>query len=148
MPSEFLHIPPIYTLVGLYRLSTDPLIRQPVFDKIKHATLRGLIVGFVYAGASWKILRWFVKTFLVGGPGGWFGFGGARGRVAGSVGEKMGGGVWVGLGSFGTEIDLVLCEPVLALKIIADEVRHPPAYSITSNVSITEVLHLQESEDS
>lgn len=113
MPSEFLHIPPAYTLVGLYRLCTDSSIRGPVFDKVKHATIRGLVVGAVYAVGSWGILRWIVKTFLVGGAGSFFGFGGkATRKVAEAVGESRGGGVWVGLGGVGMNVDLVLCELV------------------------------------
>lgn len=110
MPSEFLHIPPLYTLVGLYRLSTDASIRGPVLDKIKHATVRGLVVGAIYAAGSWGVLRWIVKTFIVGGPGWFFGLGGARSKVADAVGEGGRGGVWVGIGSLGMHVDLVLCE--------------------------------------
>lgn len=110
MPSEFLHIPPLYTLVGLYRLSTDTSIRSPVLDKIKHATIRGLVVSAIYAVGSWGVLRWVVKNLVIGGPGGFFGFGGARGKVAGAVSESRGGEVWVGLGRFGVGVDLILCE--------------------------------------
>jgi hypothetical protein len=103
MPSEFLHVPPAYTLVGLYRLCTDPSIRGPVFDKVKHATFRGLVVGAVYTVGSWGILQWVVKTFIVGGPGAFLGFGGGASRkVANAVGESGRGGVWVGLGRFDT----------------------------------------------
>lgn len=109
MPSELLHIPPLYTLVGLYRLFTDPFIRQPVFDKVKHATIRGVIVAALYAAGSWKVMRWVVKTFIIGGPGIWFGFGAAKRRVEGSVGADAG-RVWVGIGGVGGEVDLVLCE--------------------------------------
>lgn len=113
MPSEFLHIPPAYTLVGLYRLCTDASIRGPVFDKVKHATLRGIIVGAVYAVGSWGALHWVVKTFIVGGPGSFLGFGGKASRkVAEAVGESGGGGVWVGLGRYGINVDLILCKLV------------------------------------
>ena len=111
MPSELLHIPPLYTLVGLYRLFTDPFIRQPVFDKVKHATVRGLVVGALYAVGSWKVMRWVVKTFIVGGPGIWFGLGAAKRRVEQSVGSGGAGKVYVGLGGIGGEVDLVLCAP-------------------------------------
>lgn len=108
MPSELLHIPPFYTIVGLYRLLTDEFIRQPVFDKVKHATIRGLVVGAVYAVGSWRVMGWVIRTFIVGGPGVWFGFNSAKRRVEESVGESSG-KVWVGFGGFGAEIDLVLC---------------------------------------
>ena len=110
MPSELLHIPPLYTVVGLYRLLTDRSIREPVFDKVRHAAVRGLIVGALYAVGSWKVMRWFVKTFVVGGPGIWFGLGAAKRRVQESVGASGGAGtVYVGLGGFGGQVDLILC---------------------------------------
>ena len=111
MPAELLHYPPLYTLVGLYRLLTDPLIRGPVLDKVKHATLRGIIVSGIYAAGSWNALDWFVRKFLVGGIG-WFGIGlgKARVKVGEAVKESSGGRVYVGLGGLGTEVDLVLCE--------------------------------------
>lgn len=105
MPSELLHFPPLYTLVGIYRLLTDPSIRQPVLDKIKHASVRGLIVGLVYAVVSWKPLRWFVKRFLVGEEWGWFGFRKAKEVIEGSEGGKT-----VVLG--GVEVDLILCASI------------------------------------
>ena len=110
MPTEILHLPPLYTLVGIYRLVTDPLIRQPVLDKIKHASIRGLVVGVVYAAGSWKIMSWFVRTFLVGGHR-LFGFGlGTRGKVGQAVGESASGIVRVGVGRWSIPVDLVLCE--------------------------------------
>ncbi|ORY34271.1 hypothetical protein BCR39DRAFT_575803 [Naematelia encephala] len=110
MPSELLHLPPAYTLVGIYRLVTDPFIRQPVLDKIKHASIRGIVVGVVYAAGSWKILDWFVRTFLVGG-GGWFG----RKQVEAAISKSDRGHVWVGLGQFGVSLDLVLYTHLLIL---------------------------------
>jgi len=111
MPAELLHFPPLYTFVGLYRLLTDPLIRDPVLDKVKHASLRGLVVSTLYAIGSWSTLNWFVRKFLVGGVG-WFGFGlgKARTKVGEAVKESNGGRVWVGLGEFGGYVDLILCE--------------------------------------
>jgi len=110
MPSELLHFPPFYTFVGLYRLLTDPLIREPVLDKVKHATLRGIVVSAIYTVGSWRTLDWFVRSFLVGGKG-WFGFGmgKARASVGEAVSESRGGEVNVGLGGVGLNVDLVLC---------------------------------------
>ena len=112
MPSELLHIPPAYTLVGIYRLLTDPFIRQPVLDKIKHASVRGLIIGLVYAAGSWKILDWIVRRILLG-RGGWLlGYGGTRAKVGDAVKESVGGVVKVGLRRLSFNIDLVLCRSI------------------------------------
>lgn len=102
MPSELLHFPPLYTAVGAYRLVTDPSIRGPVLDKIKHASIRGLVVGLIYAIVSYKPLRWFVQRFLVGEGWRWFGFRKAQAVVEDSVGGKV---VTIG----GIQVDLVLC---------------------------------------
>ena len=110
MPSEFLNIPPAYTLVGIYRLFTDPFIRQPVLNKIKHASIRGIIIGVVYGAGSWRVMDWFVRKFLLGRGGWFFGFGGARGKVGEAVKESVGGLVKVGFGRFSINVDLVLCE--------------------------------------
>lgn len=116
MPSELLHLPPTYTLVGLYRLLTDPTIRGPVLDKVKHATFRGIVMAGVWSVGSWGVMDWFVRKFLVsgrgagGGGGGWFGFGVGKG-VREAIGENIGEGrVWVGLGGVGGWVDLVFCE--------------------------------------
>lgn len=101
MPSELLHLPPLYTVVGLYRLLTDPSIRGPVLDKVKHASIRGLVVGLIYAIVSWQPLRWFVKRFLIGEGWTWFGLKKAQ-RV---VQEHSGGKVEF----MGVQLDIVLC---------------------------------------
>ncbi|WVQ97608.1 hypothetical protein IAU59_004722 [Kwoniella sp. CBS 9459] len=110
MPSELLHFPPIYTVVGLYRLLTDPSIRQPVLDKVKHASVRGLVVGGLYAGLSWKFLSWFVESFLAGHSGwGWFKSPEKARDVAG------GGVVHVGVGRLSVPVDVVLYTHLLIL---------------------------------
>ncbi|WVF70297.1 hypothetical protein IAT40_005086 [Kwoniella sp. CBS 6097] len=111
MPSELLHFPPIYTLVGLYRLITDPVIRQPVLDKVKHASIRGLVVGGLYAGLSWKFMSWFVEKFLVGQSGwAWFKSPEKARDVA-----PGGGVVHVGIGRFSVPVDVVLYTHILIL---------------------------------
>jgi hypothetical protein len=101
MPSELLHAPPLYTVVGAYRLLTDPQIRGPVLDKVKHASVRGLIVGLVYAVVSWKPLDWFIRRFLVGGQWTLFGFRKVKEVVEGHSDGKV---------KFrGIELDIVLC---------------------------------------
>ncbi|ORX37407.1 hypothetical protein BD324DRAFT_626069 [Kockovaella imperatae] len=114
MPSELLHIPPAYVLVGIYRLLTDPFIRQPVLDKIKHASVRGLIVGLLYSIGSWRILNWFVRKVLLGRAG-WLLGGGARARVGEAVKESVAGVVKVGLGPLSFHVDLVLYTHLLIL---------------------------------
>lgn len=112
MPSELLHFPPAYTLVGLYRLLTDPSIRTPVLDKVRHASIRGAVVALLYAASSWRILDWFIRRFLIGG-GGFFGLG--RGKVGEAVKESVGGLVTVGLGRFSFQVDLVFCKHPFSL---------------------------------
>lgn len=122
MPSELLHLPPSYTLVGLYRLVTDPSIRSPVLDKIKHASIRGLVVGVVYAAVSWRTIDWFIRAFLVEGSGsrlGWLGLGKKVEKVldgasAGGAGTGSGGGT---VRVAGVEMDLVFCECSSGLAI-------------------------------
>ena len=43
-----LQIPPSYILVGIYRLVTNQTLYKPAWDKCKHGTQRGLVVGFVW----------------------------------------------------------------------------------------------------
>ncbi|ODN90207.1 hypothetical protein L198_06225 [Cryptococcus wingfieldii CBS 7118] len=107
MPSELLHFPPLYIVVGLYRLLSDPSIRSPVFDKIKHATARGLIVGAVYAVFSWNFLNWVIRRFLMGGS--WW----KKGEEV--MKESVDGTVRVGLGRWGVTLDVVLYTHLLIL---------------------------------
>ena len=145
MPSEFLHFPPAYTVVGLYRLLTDPSIRKPVLDKVKHASVRGAIVALVYAAGSWRFLDWFIRKFLVGG-GSFFRLG--KGRVGEAVKESRRGQVHVGIGGLGLDVDLVFCgfherkrSPIRA------KVRHPSPDLTAPNILHPQILHLQESQD-
>ena len=43
-----LEFPPSYVLVGVYRLLTDKNLYKPAWDKCKHATSRGAIVGGIW----------------------------------------------------------------------------------------------------
>lgn len=43
---------PSYILVGVYRLSTDPLLRVPVWKKCKHGFIRGLVAGLVWVSVQ------------------------------------------------------------------------------------------------
>jgi hypothetical protein len=143
MPSELLHFPPAYTVVGLYRLLTDPSIRTPVLNKVRHASIRGIIVGLAYAAGSWKILDWFIRRFLIGGGGSFFGLG--RGRVGDAVKESVGGMVQVGIGRFSFNVDLVFCKSTTAYhgECLAYE-RYAHLDSFASNIIYTAVLRVQE----
>ncbi len=68
MPQDLLAFPPYYTAVGIYRLVTDVSLRSAVWAKVKHATVRGLIVGAVYTAVSYRAQRWFVGRGKVKPP--------------------------------------------------------------------------------
>ncbi|KAF8336535.1 uncharacterized protein EI90DRAFT_3144716 [Cantharellus anzutake] len=61
---EFLLFTPVYTLVGIYRLLTDPFIRVKVWDKIRHGVQRGILVGAIWTIGTFRIQRIFVSFFL------------------------------------------------------------------------------------
>ncbi|KAL0956563.1 hypothetical protein HGRIS_002700 [Hohenbuehelia grisea] len=63
-----LQFPPSYVLVGVYRLFTDKLLYKPAWDKCRHGTRRGLIVGLVWAVMTFKIQRKFIELFLANSP--------------------------------------------------------------------------------
>jgi len=139
MPSELLHAPPLYTVVGAYRLLTDPQIRGPVLDKVKHASVRGLIVGLVYAVVSWKPLDWFIRRYLVGGQWTLFGFRKVKEVVEGHSDGKV---------KFrGLELDIVLCTFPLPYQ---DELtlRHPPLDLVTPDIEHPPLLYLQKPKTS
>lgn len=46
-----LQFPPSYVVVGIYRLITDKTLSKPAWDKCKHGTQRGLMVGVVWVRA-------------------------------------------------------------------------------------------------
>lgn len=137
MPSELLHAPPLYTVVGAYRLLTDPSIRGPVLDKVKHASIRGIIVGLIYAVVSWKPLDWFIRRFLVGGQWSLFGFRKVKEVVEGHSDGKV---------SFrGVELDIVLCMSRASLIVFCGLIfRYAPFDSITANIIYPEILHIQK----
>lgn len=90
MPTELLAFPIAYPIVGLYRLATDASVRGPVLAKVEHAAIRGAIVGGLYAVFGWGFMDWVVKKWFVGGR----------------AGERT----YVGIGKWGFDVDLVLCE--------------------------------------
>ncbi|CEL62871.1 hypothetical protein RSOLAG1IB_10539 [Rhizoctonia solani AG-1 IB] len=68
MPQELLTLPPVYCVVGIYRLLTDPLIRKPVWDKCRHGVRRGGLVSLFWAALTWKLQKAFVGYFLLSTP--------------------------------------------------------------------------------
>ncbi|EJC98572.1 uncharacterized protein FOMMEDRAFT_161388 [Fomitiporia mediterranea MF3/22] len=65
---ERLAFPPIYVLVGAYRLLTDKNLYIPTWDKCKHGFVRGAIVGLGWATVTFNIQRTFVEVFLRNSP--------------------------------------------------------------------------------
>ncbi|KIY49168.1 hypothetical protein FISHEDRAFT_41591 [Fistulina hepatica ATCC 64428] len=63
-----MQFPPSYVIVGVYRLLNDPQLRKPTWDKCKHATRRGLIVGFAWAALTFGIQKKFIEVFLTNSP--------------------------------------------------------------------------------
>jgi len=63
--SRRLQFPPSYVVVGIYRLVTDRSLSQPAWDKCKHGTQRGLVVGFVWTCLSFHVQRKFIELFLI-----------------------------------------------------------------------------------
>ncbi|KAL1405979.1 hypothetical protein Q8F55_007662 [Vanrija albida] len=97
MPAELLAIPPAYTLIGFYRLCTDESVRQPVWDKVRHAAVRGAVVGAAYAVLGWGTMDWVVRRFIVGKKAA------ADGRVT------------LGSGTLAISVDLVFYTHILLL---------------------------------
>jgi hypothetical protein len=63
-----LEFPPSYVLVGVYRLFTDSNLYKPAWDKCRHATQRGAIVGAIWTVLTFSIQRKFIETFLKNSP--------------------------------------------------------------------------------
>ncbi|TFK32566.1 hypothetical protein BDQ12DRAFT_616860 [Crucibulum laeve] len=63
-----LEFPPSYVIVGVYRLFTDKLLWKPAWDKCKHATQRGAIVGTIWAVLTFGIQKKFIQVFLANSP--------------------------------------------------------------------------------
>jgi hypothetical protein len=63
-----MEFPPSYALVGVYRLFTDKLLYKPAWDKCKHATQRGAVVGAIWALLTFSIQKKFIEIFLSNSP--------------------------------------------------------------------------------
>ena len=47
-----MEFPPSYAFVGVYRLCTDKQLYKPAWDKCKHATQRGAVVGAIWVSVT------------------------------------------------------------------------------------------------
>ncbi|KAH8111962.1 hypothetical protein DFH11DRAFT_559530 [Phellopilus nigrolimitatus] len=65
---ERLAFPPIYVVVGAYRLLSDDKLYIPTWAKCKHGFLRGAVVGLGWAALSFNIQLKFVEIFLRNSP--------------------------------------------------------------------------------
>ncbi|KAI5114639.1 hypothetical protein M0805_000762, partial [Coniferiporia weirii] len=65
---ERLAFPPIYVVVGAYRLLTDKNLYGPTWLKCKHGFFRGTVVGLGWAALSFNVQRTFVELFLRNSP--------------------------------------------------------------------------------
>ncbi|KAF8816229.1 hypothetical protein BYT27DRAFT_7230035 [Phlegmacium glaucopus] len=63
-----LEFPPSYVFVGVYRLFTDKNLYKPAWDKCRHATKRGAIVGGIWAFLTFAIQKRFIGLFLSNSP--------------------------------------------------------------------------------
>ncbi|KAF5384442.1 hypothetical protein D9615_003409 [Tricholomella constricta] len=63
-----LQFPPTYVIVGVYRLFTDKLLYVPAWDKCRHGTRRGTIVGTIWAVLTFSLQRKFIEIFLANSP--------------------------------------------------------------------------------
>jgi len=68
MPQELLRYPPVYCLVGIYRLATQPGLRGPIWDKCRHGVRRGAVVGAFWTVFTFNAQRAFVAFFLLNSP--------------------------------------------------------------------------------
>lgn len=64
MPQETLTFPPLYCLVGAYRLVHDPTLWRPMWAKCSRAAKHASIVGFTWALLTWPFQKLFVYYFM------------------------------------------------------------------------------------
>lgn len=64
MPQETLSLPPLYCLVGAYRLAHDPLLWKPMWAKCSKATKQAAIIGVLWLVLTWPLQRLFVHYFM------------------------------------------------------------------------------------
>lgn len=49
---ERMEFPPLYVVVGVYRLFTDKNLYVPVWQKCKHGAVRGAVVGLAWVSRA------------------------------------------------------------------------------------------------
>ncbi|KAF9458785.1 hypothetical protein BDZ94DRAFT_1200543 [Collybia nuda] len=59
-----LQFPPTYVVVGVYRLFMDKTLWVPAWEKCKHATQRGALVGATWAVLTFSLQRKFIEIFM------------------------------------------------------------------------------------
>ncbi|CBQ68735.1 conserved hypothetical protein [Sporisorium reilianum SRZ2] len=64
MPQETLTFPPLYCVVGAYRLAHDPTLWQPMWAKCSKAAKHASVVALVWAVCTWPVQRLFVYYFM------------------------------------------------------------------------------------
>ncbi|TKY89058.1 hypothetical protein EX895_001589 [Sporisorium graminicola] len=64
MPQETLTFPPLYCVVGAYRLAHDPSLWQPMWAKCSTAAKHASIVALIWAVCTWPFQRLFVYYFM------------------------------------------------------------------------------------
>ncbi|KZT02069.1 uncharacterized protein LAESUDRAFT_730582 [Laetiporus sulphureus 93-53] len=60
-----LEFPPVYVVVGIYRLVTDEKLFKPAWKKCEHGLVRGMTIGVVWVATTFKIQRFAVRTFMM-----------------------------------------------------------------------------------
>lgn len=66
MPQEFLSFPPVYTVVGAYRLAHDPNLWRPMWLSVRPSLRRAAIAAMAWAVCTWPIQRLIVDVFMKG----------------------------------------------------------------------------------
>ncbi len=64
MPEETLSFPPLYCVVGAYRLLHDASLWRPMWAKCSSAAKQAGLAGMVWALLTWPIQRLFVRYFM------------------------------------------------------------------------------------
>lgn len=64
MPQATLEFPPLYTVVGVYRLCHDPLLWRPMWESARASLNRGTLFALVWALISWPLQGLFTRSFV------------------------------------------------------------------------------------
>lgn len=66
MPQETLAFPPLYCIVGAYRLGSDARLWKPMWKECSQAAKRAAMVAGGWAAITWPIQKLFVYYFMRG----------------------------------------------------------------------------------